>query len=90
MHLTGQLVVPGSFLGPGDHPTKSSTSPSANNLDRGVGPICRFGTRTPSGLSARVPNSLGPTFLSLAVQELKPLNNQAGPLVPENRPGPHQ
>jgi hypothetical protein len=68
MHLTEQPVVPGSFLGPWDHPTKSSTSPSANDPDRGGRSHLQFGTRTPVWPQRSGPEfCVGPTFLSLAV-----------------------
>ena len=44
-----------------------------------------------SGLSARVPNSVWDQLsCHWRFQELNPLNNQVGPVVPENTPGPHQ
>ena len=67
MHVSVQHVVPGSFLGPGDHPMKSSTSPSANDSNRGGRSHSRFGTRRSGARRAGPDFCVGPTLLSLAV-----------------------
>jgi hypothetical protein len=91
MHESVRTCGPKPFSG------TSGTSQSNQALDLSkttpMGPLVPFAIwdRESDVTGSAGPGScVGPTLVVGGFQELNPLNNQVGPVVPENTPGPHQ